>query len=92
MRVRDNDFGEILVNAVRYYHGKRTLESTPIMKIAGIYLNQIPYKYLAIIDNDCRKMTEYDFGDPQIDKPHWMRFWGMIRSEIARRNESILKE
>lgn len=75
---QNNDFGAVLICAVRYCIGRQTY-------MPGLVIDFIrPFsKTLTVMERD---IIEADsLGDEQIDQPRWLYFLNDIRAEKQRR-------
>lgn len=81
----DEDFGTILICAVRYCLGRQTYMPSFVTEFIKPLLPQLDKDTLNVMTKDIRSAETY--GDERIDKPMWMRFLDDIEHEISRRKE-----
>lgn len=86
----DEDFGNILICAVRYALGRRTYITKLVVDFITPLLSQLSNKDLCTLERDiiwAKDTTGY--GDEYIDKPVWMEFLSKIQEEIKIRKENL---
>ena len=81
----DEDFGTILNCAVRYSIGRQTYMPKLVMDFIKPLLPYLTNRTLWCIEKDITGSENY--GDPNIDKPEWMRFLDAVRTELKRRED-----
>ena len=81
----DEDFGTVLVCAVRYCIGRQTYMPSFVIDFIRPLLPYLDDKTLSIIKLDITCAESY--GDEKIDKPVWMRFLSDIEQEIELRED-----
>lgn len=87
--VADDDFGTMLVCAVRYAIGRRSYMPRLVVEFITPLLPRLSKKALWCFDKDISD-CEY-FGDPDIDKPLWEEFHANVRTERTKRGEELYK-
>ena len=86
--IKDEDFGAILICAVRYCFGRRTYMPGLIIGYITPLLPRISDKTLRCLEADLNKPDLYGgFGDEIIDEPIWIKFRCNVQAEIQRRKE-----
>ena len=87
----DRDFATLCICALRYCFGRKTYMPSLVQEIVLQNLDQISDGDLSIILRDLRDMNEFDYGDPLIDKPEWLKFRNEIETELQNReaNEKL---
>lgn len=87
----DRDFATLCICALRYCFGRKTYMPSLVQEIVLQNLDQISDGDLSIILRDLRDMNEFDYGDPLIDKPEWLKFRNEIETELQKReaNEKL---
>ena len=86
--IKDEDFGAILICAVRYCFGRRTYMPGLIIGYITPLLPRISDKTLRCMEADLNKPDLYgSFGDEIIDEPIWVEFRCNVQAEIQRRKE-----
>lgn len=95
----NEDLQLMLIAAIRYAMGRESYMPFAVIRYLTCLLPDLSNKTLTIIDRDIRWNYELDerlngsrhgvFGDNQIDKPAWMRFWQDVKDEMERRRKLI---
>ena len=97
----NEDLQLMLIAAIRYAIGRESYVPSMVIRYLTRLLPDLSNKTLTIIDRDIRWNYELDersknddsrhgvFGDNQIDKPAWMRFWQDVKDEMERRRKLI---
>lgn len=81
----DEDFGTVLVCALRYCIGRQTYMPSFVIDFIRPLLPDLDNRTLKVMINDIKYAESY--GDEHIDKPVWMRILDDIWGEICRRKE-----
>lgn len=81
----EEDFATLAICAIRYCHGRRTYMPSLVQGIVRGHLQELSDRNLHVMLKDCDDMTEFDYGDPWIDKPYWLRFEEDLENEQLRR-------
>lgn len=88
VRLNDDNFGSVLICAIRYSIGRRTYMPSLVQ---GFIRPLIPYlteRTLYVMEEDIERAESY--GDPNIDEPDWKRFLQEVRNELeARKRDGI---
>lgn len=79
------DFAVLAQCAIRYCHGRRTYMPGLVQGIVREHLQELSDKALYVMLNDCREMSDFDYGDPLIDKPGWIKFKEDLENERNQR-------
>ena len=80
---QNNDFGAVLICAVRYCIGRQTYMPGLVIDFIRPLLPKLDSKTLTVMERD---IIEADsLGDEQIDQPKWLYFLNDIREEKQRR-------
>lgn len=74
---------DVIVCAVRYACGRRTYAVLEVVAAATALVPDMSDHTLRVLSKDLRGVKDY--GDPNIDKPQWMRLLGKIDAEITKR-------
>ena len=83
---QNNDFGAVLICAVRYCIGRLTYMPGLVIDFIRPLLSKLDSKTLTVMERD---IIEADsLGDEQIDQPRWLYFLNDIRAEKQRRIKS----
>ena len=86
--IQDEDFGAILICAVRYCLGRQTYMPGLIIGYITPLLPRISDKTLRCMETDLSKPDLYGgFGNEKIDEPIWIKFRSNVQEEIQRRKE-----
>lgn len=88
VRLNDDNFGSVLICAVRYSIGRRTYMPRLVQDFIRPLLPYLSSKTLYVMERDIAEAGSY--GDPNIDEPDWMRFMQEVRNELeARKRDGI---
>ncbi len=79
----DEDFGTILICAVRYALGRHTYMPGLVQDFIRPLLPHLSRNTLFVMARDIREAPSY--GDPNIDEPGWMRFLADVQKESRER-------
>ena len=86
--IKDEDFGAILICAVRYCLGRQTYMPGLLIGYITPLLPRISDKTLRCMETDLSKPDLYGgFGNEKIDEPIWIKFRSNVQEEIQRRKE-----
>ena len=86
--IKDEDFGAVLICAVRYCLGRQTYMPGLITGYITPLLPHISDKTLRCMETDLSKPDLYGgFGNEKIDEPIWIKFRNNVQEEIQRRKE-----
>ena len=86
--IKDEDFGAVLICAVRYCLGRQTYMPGLITGYITPLLPHISDKTLRCMETDLSKPDLYGgFGNEKIDEPIWIKFRSNVQEEIQRRKE-----
>lgn len=85
MTIDSTTFGHLAICAIRYCHGRQTYMPSTIQGIVREHLAEISDRDLHVMIEDCKRMSDFDFGDEQIDKPNWIRYRQDLEAEQERR-------
>ena len=83
----DRDFGNIVVSVARYAIGRRTYIVSDVCNLIRQLLPELHPITLAVLERDIS--YAWDYGDENIDKPHWMKLLNDIEEEIEKRGVSV---
>ena len=79
------NFGSILICAVRYALGRETYMPSIVIGFIRPLISKINNKTLFVLERDVRESKSY--GDPKIDKPDWLVFLAELQAEIQKRKD-----
>ena len=82
----DQDFGCVLICAVRYAIGRQTYMPGLVIDFITPLLPLLPDRTLFVMERDVAGAPSY--GHERIDKPLWIKFLMDVRCEIDRRKEN----
>ena len=82
------DFATLSICAIRYCHGRQTYMPSLVQGIVRGHLTELDDRDLSVMLNDCEGMKTFDFGDPRIDEPNWIKWHEDLRKERVRRNDT----
>ena len=86
--IKDEDFGAVLICAVRYCLGRQTYMPGLIIGYITPLLPRISDNTLRCMETDLSKPDLYGgFGHEKIDEPIWIKFRYNVQEEIQRRKE-----
>jgi hypothetical protein len=83
----EEDFATLAICAIRYCHGRQTYMPGLVQGIVREHLQELEDKDLHVMLEDCNRMSEFDYGDPLIDKPGWLKWKEDLEKEQARRQQ-----
>ena len=83
--INPTDFATLAICAIRYCHGRQTYMPSLVQGIIRPHLTELEDRDLAVLLQDCEGMSEFDYGDPVIDKPNWERWHEDLKKEKERR-------
>ena len=87
--IKDEDFGAILICAVRYCLGRQTYMPGLIIGYITPLLPRISDNTLRCMETDLSKPDLYGgFGNEKIDEPIWIKFRCNVQEEIQRRKDN----
>lgn len=88
----DDRFGAVLICAVRYAMGRQTYMPGLVIGFINPLLPHISKKTLAVFKQDYERNARDEertgwnmFGDPNIDKPEWDKFYTDVCAELEQR-------
>ena len=85
VRLNDDNFGAVLICAVRYSIGRMTYMPRLVQDFIRPLLPYLSSKTLYVMERDISEASSY--GDPSIDEPDWMRFLSEVRNARKAREE-----
>ena len=82
----NSDFGAVVNCAIRYCLGRQTYMPNLVVDFVSPLLSYIDNRTLNCLERDIKEaVNTVDYGDEQIDKPMWLRFYNDILEEQERR-------
>ena len=86
---RDEDFGSVLICAVRYAIGRRTYMPKLVVDFITPLVPELTTKTLWVLKADINDREKYDaLGDPTIDAPIWRELFTVIQKELIKRGKA----
>ena len=86
---RDEDFGAVLMCAVRYAIGRRTYMPKLVVDFITPLVPELTTKTLWVLKADINDREKYDaLGDPTIDAPIWRELFAVIQKELIKRGKA----
>ena len=86
---RDEDFGAVLMCAVRYAIGRRTYMPKLVVDFITPLVPELTTKTLWVLKADINDREKYDaLGDPTIDAPIWRELFTVIQKELIKRGKA----
>ena len=82
---QNNDFGAVLICAVRYCIGRQTYMPELVINFTTPLLSKLDDKTLYVMARDIAEAD--NLGDAEIDAPMWAEFLAEIEKERKRREE-----
>lgn len=79
------DFATLAICAIRYCHGRQTYMPSLVQGIIRPHLSELEDRDLYVLLKDCEDMSDFDYGDPVIDRPNWERWHEDLKEEKRRR-------
>ena len=85
--VYKDDFGSVVICALRYCIGRRTYMPSITISFASQFITKFSDKALYVIEKDIESAR--NLGDPYIDKLLWLDFLNKVKKEreLRRLNE-----
>jgi hypothetical protein len=85
--ITKEDFGTLAICAIRYCHGRQTYMPGLVQRIVRSHLTELEDRDLSVLLQDCEWMSDFDYGDSEIDKPGWIRWRELLMAEKKRRGD-----
>ena len=73
--ITNEDFGTLIICALRYCQGRRTYMPKCVQDITRSHFNDLTPKTLSVLSNDMEYQAEYDIYGDDCDKRNWEAFW-----------------
>lgn len=88
MKIDSEDFGALIICAIRYCHGRQTYMPELIRGIIKPHITEVTDKDLQVMINDCESQTlRGDYGSDH-DKIGWLEWKDFLINEQKRRKEN----
>lgn len=81
----NDDFGHILISAVRYAIGRATYMPGIVQNFIHPLLPYLSSKTLSVIERDIREAPSYGW---EMDKPGWMKLLAAVQAEQIKRGSN----
>lgn len=92
VNLEDDFFGTVLNCAVRYAVGRQSYMPGLVINFITPLIPYLSSKTLWCFDRDLvNAKYEGGYGNPKIDKPEWMKFHEVVKTERAKRGEPLYK-
>jgi hypothetical protein len=85
--ITKEDFGTLAICAIRYCRGRQTYMPGLVQRIVRSHLTELEDRDLSVLLQDCEWMSDFDYGDPAIDKPKWLKWKELLMAEKKRRGD-----
>ena len=86
INISQDDFGTLCICAIRYCHGRQTYMPSLVQGIVREHLSELSNRDIRVMLDDCKLQDNINlYGDPNIDKPSWLRWKEDLEKEYARR-------
>lgn len=84
--LEQENFGTLAICAIRYCHGRQTYMPSTVQGIIKAHLKEVSDKDLHVMIEDCGFQERMNlYGDPNIDKPDWLKWKETLLAEKERR-------
>ena len=86
INISQDDFGTLCICAIRYCQGRQTYMPSLVQGICREHFKELSDRDILVTLDDCRFQKQMDlYGDPNIDKPNWLRWKEDLLAEQKRR-------
>lgn len=91
INISQDDFGALCICALRYCHGRETYMPGLVQNIVSAHIKDLSDKDVCVMVQDCDFQKKFDlYGNPQIDKPGWLKWEEIIRTEQMERKANAI--
>lgn len=88
--ISQDDFGTLCICAIRYCQGRQTYMPSLVQGIVREHFSELSDRDINVMLDDCKFQEQMNlYGDPNIDKPDWIRWRGDLEKEQERRNGKV---
>lgn len=88
--ISQDDFGTLCICAIRYCQGRQTYMPSLVQGIVREHFSELSDRDINVMLDDCKFQEQMNlFGDPNIDKPDWIRWRKDLEKEQERRNGKV---
>ena len=88
--IPQDDFGTLCICAIRYCQGRQTYMPSLVQGIVREHFSELSDRDINVMLDDCKFQEQMNlFGDPNIDKPDWIRWRNDLEKEQERRNGKV---
>lgn len=85
--MEQEDLGTLCICAIRYCQGRQTYMPSLVQGIVRERFSELSDRDIQVMLDDCKFQEQMNlYGDPNIDKPDWIRWKGDLKKEQERRN------
>lgn len=91
--LEQENFGTLAICAIRYCHGRQTYMPSTVQGIIKVHLKKVSDKDLHVMIEDCGFQERMNlYGDPNIDKPDWLKWKELLLAEKEARAKEHIKQ
>lgn len=88
--ISQDDFGTLCICAIRYCQGRQTYMPSLVQGIVREHFSELSDRDINVMLDDCKFQEQMNlFGDPNVDKPDWIRWRKDLEKEQERRNGKV---
>ena len=88
--ISQDDFGTLCICAIRYCQGRQTYMPSLVQGIVREHFSELSDRDINVMLDDCEFQEQMNlYGDPNIDKPDWIRWREELKKEQERRNGKV---
>ena len=90
IEIGQRDFATLCICAIRYCQGRQTYMPSLVQGIVREHFSELSDRDINVMLDDCKFQEQMNlFGDPNIDKPDWIRWRNDLEKEQERRNGKV---
>lgn len=90
INISQDDFGTLCICAIRYCQGRQTYMPLLVQGIVREHFSELSDRDINVMLDDCKFQEQMNlYGDPNIDKPDWIRWRKDLEKEQERRNGKV---
>ena len=91
-KLSQGDFGTLCICAIRYAQGRRTYMPKLVQGIIREHFEELSDSVISVMIDDCDFQESMNlYGDPDIDKPNWIKWREDLLKEQERRNNDTTR-
>lgn len=88
--ISQDDLGTLCICAIRYCQGRQTYMPSLVQGIVREHFSELSDRDINVMLDDCKFQEQMNlYGDPNIDKPDWIRWRNDLEKEQERRNGKV---